>query len=129
MATKKITELPAANSVANSDLFVTVTSPSSTATTKKITVQNVFGNITTTVAVNNTATVSGSLTVLSDSSFLSNVAINNTLLPNNLIIPTRATPANSTSTTIRAGSVFYDSNFIYVATANNVVKRASLSTF
>lgn len=129
MATKKITELPAANSVANSDLFVAVTSPSGAAATKKITVQNLFGNISTTVAVNNSASVSGNLTVTSDSAFQSNVTINNTLISNNLIIPTRATPANSTSTIISEGTIFHDNIYLYVATANNVVKRASIATF
>jgi len=117
MAIKKITELAAANSVANSDLLVTVTSPSGSAATKKITVQNFFGNVSTTVVVNNTATVSANLT------------INNTLIANNLLVVTSSTPANSTSSTITKGTIFYDSNYIYIATANNLVKRAALSTF
>lgn len=127
MAIKKITELAAANSVANSDLLVTVTSPSGSAATKKITVQNFFGNISTTVVVNNTATVS-SLTTTSGT-VQANLTINGTLISNNLIVTTTTTPANSTSTTITIGSIFYDSNYLYIATANNVVKRALLSTF
>lgn len=252
MATKKITELPTANSVANTDLLLTVTSPSGPAATKKITVQNFFSNVSFgTVAVNNTATVSGNvviggsltsntvtanqiktgntvanvtitdtsiivaneaetdsaligarvantttvrgitlsqsssesrleitstgaaatplnvfiggtnrmqiaangnigigntapsaklqvtgntnvtgnLTVSADSTFQANLRINGTLTTNNVIIPTRSTPANSTALTIQAGSVFFDSNFIYVATSDNIVKRAPLSTF
>jgi len=129
MATKKITELPTANSVANTDLLVTVTSPSGSAATKKITVQNFFGNVSTAVAVNNTATVTGNLTVSAASTFQANLHVNGTLTTNNVIIPTRATPANSTALTIQAGSCFFDNAFIYVATSNNIVKRASLSIF
>jgi hypothetical protein len=48
---------------------------------------------------------------------------------NNLIVRGTATPANSTSTVVSQGTIFWDANYIYVATSNNVVKRAALSTF
>lgn len=38
------------------------------------------------------------------------------------------TPANSTIT-IQKGSVLYDSNYLYIATANNTLKRVALSAF
>lgn len=135
MSTKKITELNAANSVASSDLLVTVTSPSGSAATKKITVQNFFGNVSTSVAINNTATFASSLTVTgivtaqSNTNNLATINANNLVVNGSIRIPAGSTPANSTSLTITQGSIFYDSGFIYVATANNFVERAALSAF
>lgn len=42
---------------------------------------------------------------------------------------TSISPSNSTMTAVKAGSIFYDSNYIYIAVANNIVKRAALSLF
>lgn len=42
---------------------------------------------------------------------------------------TSISPSNSTMTAVKAGSVFYDVNYIYVAVANNLVKRVPLSLF
>lgn len=38
------------------------------------------------------------------------------------------TPANSTIT-VKKGTIMFDSSYLYVATANNVLKRVSLSAF
>lgn len=48
----------------------------------------------------------------------------------NLIIRnSNTTPANSTSTSILEGTIWWDTNFLYVSTANNIVKRTALSAF
>ena len=39
------------------------------------------------------------------------------------------TPANSNALTVLGGTLLYDSNYLYIATANNVVKRVSLASF
>ena len=39
------------------------------------------------------------------------------------------TPANSSALTVRGGTLLYDSNYLYIAVANNVVKRVSLQSF
>lgn len=39
-----------------------------------------------------------------------------------------STPANSTIT-VKQGTIFCDSDYLYIATANSVVKRISLSSF
>lgn len=39
------------------------------------------------------------------------------------------TPANSSALTISSGTLLYDSNYLYIAVANNIVKRVSLSSF
>lgn len=59
------------------------------------------------------------------------VAIKLSDLQNNIVVhlQSNTTPANSTSTVINQGSIFYDANYGYIATSNNVVKRFSLSSF
>jgi hypothetical protein len=37
-------------------------------------------------------------------------------------------PANSTIT-VKAGSIFFDANYIYVAVADDTLKRVALSSF
>lgn len=46
----------------------------------------------------------------------------------NLQITYNTTPANSTANAV-AGLVWYDNNYIYVAIANNSIKRVALSSF
>jgi hypothetical protein len=47
---------------------------------------------------------------------------------NTLVLMTSSTPANA-AIVCRGGTIFFDNNYIYVAIANNVVKRAALSSF
>lgn len=106
MASKKITELNATTTISGGDLLLVVTDPTGIASTKKMTVTNFFANVQPNVIFN------GELTVV-----------------NNMVIPAKITPANTNSLTIRKGSVFHDDNYLYVATANNTVKRVSLTAF
>lgn len=47
-----------------------------------------------------------------------------------LRVGTTATPTNSTSNSaIVKGTIFWDTDYVYVATANGVTKRSALSTF
>lgn len=105
---KKISELAAATSVAANDLIVIVDKHSSNtiSTTKSANVSVLFGNVTTNVTLSNNAALSVS----------------------NVMIKDNSTPANS-SITVAQGKIWADANYIYVATANNTVKRVSLSSF
>jgi len=54
-----------------------------------------------------------------------------TLLGNNdanTVIQTY-TPSSSTSTTVKKGTIFFDANYLYIATDTNTVKRVSLVSF
>lgn len=42
---------------------------------------------------------------------------------------TSMSPANSTMTVIKAGTLFYDLNYLYVAVEDNKIKRVALSLF
>lgn len=67
--------------------------------------------------------------VYSNSQFDIVLGDSNKLSAYTLIVRSNVTPTNSTSTTVAQGTVFWDTSFFYVATANNHVKRAALSDF
>lgn len=58
----------------------------------------------------------------------SNTAGNTTLKANNLVISKNTTPANSTATVV-SRSIWFDSDYLYVALSNNSIKRIALSSF
>ena len=45
------------------------------------------------------------------------------------VIPIASTPANSSALTVLGGTLLYDGSYLYIATANNTVKRVALSAF
>jgi hypothetical protein len=105
---KKISELQALTSPAGEDLLVIVDSPSSNATTKYVTLQNLLANNNANVTVSNSAVLSA----------------------NTLVIRKKQTPLSSTGELgITEGTFWYDANYLYIATANNTLKRVALSTF
>lgn len=103
---KKISELTALTAVTSEDLLLIVDDPTGTPVTKKVTVSALLSNSSANVTVSNTATLSA----------------------NNLIIRRNHTPANSTIE-VAQGSFFWDSDYLYVAVANNSLKRVSLESF
>lgn len=109
MATK-ITGLTALTDISNDDLFVVVNDPSGTPATRKITVGDLFGNVTMNVAVTGTTTLTGNTTTT------------------NLHITYDTTPTSSTDA-VTKGKIWFDSNYIYVATANSNIKRVALQAF
>jgi hypothetical protein len=74
--------------------------------TYSISIINVFANVTGNVSVSNTSTFS----------------------VNNFIIRRGDTPANSTPT-VSQGTIWFDADYLYVATANNTLKRVALTAF
>lgn len=96
---KKISELDSLTAVAGEDLLVIVDSPSSTPVTKKVSVNTLF-------------TVANSVTVSA-----------NTLVVRNFQSPT------SSSFACERGTILYDANYLYIAVANNTLKRVALSSF
>lgn len=101
-----ISGLPVLTAPAGEDLLVIVDDPSGVANTKQVTVTNLLTNSTSHFTVGNTYNLSA----------------------NTLIVRNSATPANSTANVVQ-GTIWYDSTYLYVATANNVIKRIALSAF
>ncbi len=104
---KKISELTALTAPSADDLLVIVDDPSGNSATKQVTVGNFFNNAAANVTVGNTYYLSA----------------------NNFVIRRRATPAASSGTSDLQGSIWFDTNYIYVAVANGTIKRAALSSF
>lgn len=104
---KKISELTALTSASTDDLLVIVDDPSGNSATKKVTVNNFLNNSAANVTVSNAYYLSA----------------------NNLVVSRFTTPATSSGTSDIKGSIWFDVNYIYVATANGTIKRAALSSF
>lgn len=104
---KSIPELASLATPATNDLLVVV-DVSSANTTKRSTVASVIGNVANNDLV---------------------MANNVTLSANTLILRNTITPANSTALSIEGGTIFFDSNYLYIATSNNYIKRLPLSDF
>jgi hypothetical protein len=104
--TKKVTEFTALTGAASEDLLLIVDDPSGAPETKKITVANFLGNCSSNITLSNTAVLSA----------------------NAVVIRNLQTPANSGITATR-GTVFFDTNYLYIAVANNTIKRVALSSF
>jgi len=109
---KRLDELTAAIYMAGNDYFVVVRDPAGSKTTNTITKDLLFGNVD------------------SDAVFTGNVSIDSAkyLIVNNMVIARKSTPVSNTDT-VTGGSIWFDDNYIYVATANNTIKRVALSDF
>jgi len=126
MADKKVTELTAITSISGDDLLLVVNDPLGTPDSRKVTVANFFGGVASATTHNGTVTFNANTTIAGSKSTVSA----NTTFSGNLRM-TSDTPAsnNATSEGYGVGSIWFDSDYIYVATANNTIKRAALSTF
>lgn len=82
-----------------------------------------------------TANTDDRIVILSDpagNAATATISVNNFILTLAGQIPARHTagPANSTTFTgISQGIILFDDNYIYVATANNFLKRVAISSF
>jgi len=95
----KVSELTALTNAASEDFLLIIDDPSGSAQSKKITVGNFLGNVST-----------------------------NTVFNANVALKYSATPANSTIT-VSKGTILYDSDYLYIAVANNTLKRVTLESF
>lgn len=95
----KISELPVANSLTTGVKIPVVVNPDTSPETRVVNVEVLFTNTANLNVVSNT-----------------------------LIITKSSTPSNSTPT-VTKGTIWFDSTYLYVAVANNQVKRVLLSSF
>lgn len=106
---KKISELTATTTANSTDYFVLVTDTSGTPTTNRL---NAGRLLTQGLKARFANTTISQLAVTGD-----RVVIENTKTP------------SSNTQTMTIGSIFFDTNYLYVAVANNTIKRVALSTF
>ena len=139
MADKKVTELAALTTPVSEDTLLIVDNPNGTPASKKITLKNLFGSVTSNVAVTKLSTLTGNVTInCSNTTISSNVnvtAAKGIKLTSGFITlgPTTTVSSNNATTVLGSGglqgSLFYDSSFLYIAVSNTQVKRVALSAF
>jgi|APSaa5957512535_1039671.scaffolds.fasta_scaffold259483_2 hypothetical protein len=146
MADKKVTQLTALTSPNDEDLLLIVDDPNGTPVSKSITVKTFLGALPSNTAITGdlTVTANGSFTG-SNVNFTSNVVVTGTatitqavVASDRLTIKTSRTPSDNNATTQLGtpvtdrphdGTLFWDSNYLYVAVSNTVIKRVALSVF
>ena len=139
MADKKVTQLTSLTSPASEDLLLVIDNPSGTPTSKQITVKNLLGSAPSNTSITGTLTVSANTTLNGSNTVISsNVNMTSTRGPRTsakwvTIAKTTGTVSNNATTELGSGglegSIFWDEDFLYVATSNTVVKRVALSVF
>lgn len=140
MASKKVTELTTLTIPAGVDLLLVIDDPNGSPVSKKISINQLFGNIPANTSITAKLTVSGNTTLGGANTHItSNVNIAGAQLTakkivstsNGVVITNSFTPANSSVgiPTIPVGKIFWDSGFLYVKVANTTIKRIALSSF
>jgi len=125
MADRKITELAALSAPTGKDLLYVVDDPSGTPVSKKLSLHDMFGSVPANTSITGTATVSGN-TSLSGAK--------TTVAAGQITLTASTSVGSNNATTVlgRAdgqGTIFWDQNYLYVATSNTQVKRVALSVF
>lgn len=113
----KVSELPKATNASRDDLLIIIDSPAGGAVTKNITVKDFFSNVSTTVMFNNTVSFSNTFTANTSNTYFSNVHFSYSQTPTSSVFPGDK------------GQIWFDNDYIYVAVANNFVKRVAVSSF
>lgn len=139
MADKKVSELTALTSPIGEDLLLIVDDPSGTPVSKKVTLNSFFGSVAANTTMSGTLTATANVTVSgSNTTFTSNVNIGSSsqlkVDGGVVTLGAKSTITSNNATTQLGsgglqGSIFWDENYLYVATSNTVVKRVALSTF
>lgn len=134
---QKITQLPELAVLSGEDLLLVIDNPSANAVGKKSTVEKFFENIP--VPVNYefpvtheaNATFDGEVNVFTGNNHFSGdqTLVDNLYVADGLVVANTITPANSSVGAFEVGKIFYDENYIYVRTAENVTKRVRLKLF
>jgi hypothetical protein len=136
MADKKVSQLTSLTTPAAEDLLLIIDDPSGTPVSKQVTLKNLAGalpntSVSTLTASANT-TLNGSNTVIS-----ANVNLTSSRGPQITarwikIAPSTGSISNNATTELgggQQGAILIDSDYLYVAVSNTVIKRVALSTF
>ena len=136
MPDSKVSALPVLAVPAGVDRILVIDNPLVNAASVQISFDSLFAQVPSNTSIGGTFTAEWNATFSgSNSYFTSNVNVTGTTnlgvmktSSNGVTIQNSLTPANS-SITIEQGKIFWDSSYLYVATANNTVKRVALSSF
>lgn len=135
MADKKITQLDAVTTTANTDLLLVVRDPSTTPVNKKLEIGDLFGESAQTVFSKIDLKASGNATLAADTiTLVSNNTVQFTtplkVNSNRIMISTQSTPANSNNSYVgwETGRISYDSNYLYIAVSPSLIARFAANT-
>jgi hypothetical protein len=135
---KAVSGLDSLTTLGSHDLLYVVATPDVVPASKKVSVWRFLGMIPANTHLLQSLTVDGNTAFNGPRNvFNGNTTVHGITTVRELVVANtvfrvsqeHSTPANSTATTIAAGTMFWDSGYLYVATANNVVKRSTLSAF
>jgi len=134
---KKTSQLDPISVPKGSDVLYIVHNMDTTPTSKRISLDNLFGTVVSNTDIKGTFTASANTFFNGDSNYFSyDVTVGGTLESskfvvnsNGFVITDKLTPANSTVEAIEIGKFFYDDDYLYVKVANNTIKRVALSNF
>ena len=139
MADRKITELTALTAPNQKDLLYVVDDPTGTPASKKISLYNLFGSVPANTSISGTLNVSANTTINGANTVVSaNLNITSTNGPKIdagvVTLVSKTTVGSNNATTVLGqgglqGSIFWDENYLYVATSNTQIKRVALSVF
>ena len=137
MADKKVSELTSLTTPASEDFLLVIDNPNGTPVSKRTTFKNLAANMPNT-AIGGTLTVSANTTLNgSNTVFTANTHFSGAKGPkvtSGFVTLAETTVTSNNATTQFGlsdlqGSIFWDENYLYVATSNTVIKRVALSTF
>ena len=137
MADKKITQLDAVTSAANTDLLLIVRDPSATPVNKKIELGDVFGETAQTVFQTVDVKASGDMKLAGDTVYISsntNVVFDNPIKidSDRFILKNQvsSTPANSNNSFYMwdTGTFAYDTDYLYIAVTPTQIARFAANT-
>jgi len=139
MADRKITELTALTAPNQKDVLYVVDDPNGTPASKKISLYNLFGSVPANTSISGTLNVSANTTINGANTVVSaNLNITSTNGPKIdagvVTLVSKTTVGSNNATTVLGqgglhGSIFWDENYLYVATSNTQIKRVALSVF
>jgi hypothetical protein len=109
MADQKVSALSSLSTPADEDLLLVIDDPKGLPSSKSITLKDLFG------------------AVPSDTIFKSKVEIEGGAVT--LASPTAVSSNDPVALGHTAGAIFWDEDFLYIATSNTEIKRVALTTF
>lgn len=126
MADKKVSELTSITNVSGDDLLMVVNDPAGTAGSRKITVSNFLANVSVATVHTNRTTFNANTFINGNVSQVSA----NVVFSGDVRLPD-TTPSSNNATTegVGVGSIFYDSDYLYIAVNSTTIKRVALSIF
>jgi hypothetical protein len=138
MADKKITELTSITHVSGDDLLMVVNDPLGSPSSNKVSVGNLFANVTPATVHNGAVAFNenvnfgcDAVTSTANAHYISGAGIvtDRLKLNNGGLLGAQISTSNAVNEGISAGTIWYSNTHLYIATDSNTIKRVNLSTF